>query len=157
MIICQGDTKLYSPALQDFYATSHVQSTPPWSCPRKLREPWTSKKCCWVGWLVHRLQSLHTWVVFQFFMPEQNPKQQKGAKNSPWNTGWFIGTLIMVCYCPYITGKYNPLYTLNNHGPFFHCSCYFAVIWIDWAPSVQKKKETTACYHYEIEAKAKYL
>ncbi len=29
---------------------------------------------------------------------------------------------IMVYYNPYITGQYNPLYTLNNQGPFFNCS-----------------------------------
>ena len=23
---------------------------------------------------------------------------------------------------PYTPGQYNPLYTLNNQGPFFHCS-----------------------------------
>ena len=28
----------------------------------------------------------------------------------------------MVYYNPHTTGKYNPLYTLNNQGPFFHCS-----------------------------------
>ena len=36
-------------------------------------------------------------------------------------TGWLIGILIMLYYNPYITGQYNPLYTLNNQG-FFHCS-----------------------------------
>ena len=37
-------------------------------------------------------------------------------------TGWLIGILIMVYYNPYIPGQYNLLYTLNNQGPFFHCS-----------------------------------
>ena len=34
---------------------------------------------------------------------------------------YFIGILIRAYYNPYITGKYNPLYTANNQG-FGHCS-----------------------------------
>ena len=37
-------------------------------------------------------------------------------------TGCLIGILIMVYYNPHITGKYHHLCTLNNQGPFFHCS-----------------------------------
>ena len=33
-------------------------------------------------------------------------------------TGWLIGILIMVYYNPYITGYYDPQYTLNNQGFF---------------------------------------
>ena len=44
-------------------------------------------------------------------------------KNPPTfhSTGCLIGILIMVYYDPYITGQYNPLYSLTNQG-FFHCS-----------------------------------
>ena len=42
-----------------------------------------------------------------------------------YSTGWLIRILIMAYYNPYITGQYNPLYTLNNqcffiaHNDFF--------------------------------------
>ena len=39
----------------------------------------------------------------------------------PLNPGWLIGILTMVYFYPYITGQYNPLYSLTNQG-FFHCS-----------------------------------
>ena len=32
-----------------------------------------------------------------------------------------------VYYDPNITGQYYPLYTLNNQGPFFHCSPFTKV------------------------------
>ena len=35
----------------------------------------------------------------------------------------YTGCLIRVLNISYITGWYNPLNTLNNQGPFFHCSC----------------------------------
>lgn len=39
--------------------------------------------------------------------------------------GWFMGILILVYYNPYKAGKYNPLHTLNNEGPFFSLLRYF--------------------------------
>ena len=37
----------------------------------------------------------------------------------PWNPGWFIGILILASKNPHILASKNPLYNLNNQGPFF--------------------------------------
>ena len=48
-------------------------------------------------------------------------EEVKGLEAKPGAFGKLIGILIMVYYNPYITGEYNPLYTLNNQV-FFHGS-----------------------------------
>ena len=37
-------------------------------------------------------------------------------------SGCWIGMVVMVDYNPDVTVQHNPLYTLSNQGPVFHCS-----------------------------------
>ena len=72
-------------------------------------------------------QTKGNWSEFQssnWFLMEfhDEPEPRKKPPYFPWNTGWLIRILIMVYYNPYITGYYFIPYTLNNQGPFFHCS-----------------------------------
>ena len=43
----------------------------------------------------------------------------------PLSNGCLIGILTMVSYSPHSCVVFYPLYTLNNQGPFFHCSYIF--------------------------------
>ena len=51
-------------------------------------------------------------------------------------TGWFIGILIMGYYNAYITGEYNPLYTLSNH--------FFFIAQVDSQQKVMFKRRNPA-------------
>ena len=59
----------------------------------------------------------------------------------PLNHGCLIGILTMVSYSPHCRVVFYPLYTLNNQGPFFHCSYNFV-----WCASVHTMRKTHKRY-----------
>ena len=73
-----------------------------------------------IFWLVHLTISHFPGIFFCYII------EPKGSGCNLWSflkrknpptfhyTGWLIGILILVYYNPFITGYYNPLYTLNN-------------------------------------------
>ena len=61
--------------------------------------------------------------------------------------GCLTGILIMVYYNPHIIWQYNPLYTLNNHQAFFHCS--LETQQTNWIPlALRVKSFSEVCNFY---------
>ena len=69
---------------------------------------------------------------WRFWISDHLPRfvgQTASPKKHVLLSGCWIGILIMVYCNPDLTRQHNPLYPLNNQGPFFHCSTVKPQAW----------------------------